>query len=111
MKNIFIILVVCLFLPVQAFAHPARKITLSISDKTLNIKITHKVNNSQKHYINRITVYVNKKNIIQQKFSAQISDTEQVVFYTIPSLKIGDIIVVETNCSRFGKRKKSITIR
>ena len=110
MRKVFIILIVCLFFSAQVFAHPARQIDLSVNDKTLNIKVAHMVNDPQDHYIKQIIVYSNKKSIIQQTFSAQISSTEQVATYTIPSLKVGDTIVVETNCNKGGSRKESIII-
>jgi len=111
-KNIIFLflLIMCLFLPTQAFSHPASKVILSVEGNILQVTIQHNVGNPQTHYINEITVTLNGKKIITQLFFLQ-TDNTQKVSYTIPSLKSGDTITVEAICSRRGNRKGTITVQ
>jgi len=110
-KNIIFLflLIMCLFLPTQAFSHPASKVILSVEDKILQVTVQHNVGNPQTHYINEITVTLNGKKIITQLFFLQ-TDNTQKVSYTIPSLKPGDTITVLAHCNRGGNREGTITV-
>ena len=99
----------CLFLPTQAFSHPASKVILSVEGNILQVTVQHNVGNPQTHYINEITVTLNGKKIITQLFSLQ-TDNTQKVSYTIPSLKPGDTITVLAHCNKGGNREGTITV-
>lgn len=111
-KNIIFLflLIICLFLPTQAFSHPASKVILSVEGNILHVTVQHNVGNPQTHYINEIIVTLNGKKIITQLFFLQ-TDNTQKVSYTIPSLKSGDTITVEASCNRGGIRKGTITVK
>lgn len=100
----------CLFVPTQAFSHPASKVILSVEGNILHITIQHNVSNPQTHYINEITVTLNGKKIITQLLFLQ-TDNTQKVSYTIPSLKSGDTITVLAHCNKGGNRKGTITVQ
>lgn len=100
----------CLFLPTQAFSHPASKVILSVEGNILHVTVQHNVGNPQTHYINKIIVTLNEKKIITQLFFLQ-TDNTQKVSYIIPSLKSGDTITVEASCNRGGIRKGTITVQ
>lgn len=104
------LLIMCLFLPTQAFSHPASKVILSVEGNILHVTVQHNVGNPQTHYINEVTVTLNGKKIITQLFFLQ-TDNTQKVSYTIPSLKSGDTITVEASCNRGGIRKGTITVQ
>lgn len=110
-KNIIFLFLVILFLmfSVQAFSHPASKVTLLTEGKVLHVTVNHNVGNPENHYIKEILVFLNDKEIIRQIFFMQ-TDNMQNVSYTIPSLKPGDKVTVKTNCSRGGKRSGTITV-
>jgi len=110
-KNIIFLflLIMCLFLPTQAFSHPASKVILSVEGNILQVTVQHNVGNPQTHYINEITVTLNGKKIITQLFFLQ-TDNTQKVSYTIPSLKSGDTITVLAHCNRGGNREGTITV-
>ncbi|GAH26892.1 unnamed protein product [marine sediment metagenome] len=111
-KNIIFLflLIMYLFLPTQAFSHPASKVILSVEGNILHVTVQHNVGNPQTHYINEIIVILNGKKIITQLFFLQ-TDNTQKVSYTIPSLKSGDTITVEASCNRGGIRKGTITVK
>ena len=111
-KNIIFLflLIMCLFLPTQAFSHPASKVILSMEGNILHVTVQHNVGNPQTHYINEIIVTLDGKKIITQLFFLQ-TDNTQKVSYTIPSLKSGDTITVEASCNRGGIRKGAITVK
>ena len=111
-KNIIFLflLIMCLFLPTQAFSHPASKVILSVEGNILQVIVQHNVGNPQTHYINEIIVTLDGKKIITQLFFLQ-TDNTQKVSYTIPSLKSGDTITVEASCNRGGIRKGAITVK
>jgi len=104
------LLIMCLFLPTQAFSHPASKVILSVEGNILHVTVQHNVGNPQTHYINKIIVTLNEKKIIIQLFFLQ-TDNTQKVSYIIPSLKSGDTITVEASCNRGGIRKGTITVK
>jgi len=106
----FFLVVLFLMFSVQAFSHPASKVTLLVEEKVLSITVNHNVGNPENHYINEILVFLNDKEIIRQIFFMQ-TDNMQKVSYIIPSLKPGDEVTVKTNCIRGGKRSRTITIK
>lgn len=111
-KNVIFLflLIMFLFLPIQAFSHPASKVILSVEGNILHVTVQHNVGNPQTHYINKIIVTLNEKKIITQLFFLQ-TDNTQKASYTIPSLKSGDTITVEASCSRVGIRKGTIVVK
>lgn len=109
-RIILFLLIMCLFLTTQAFSHPASKVILSVEGNVLHVTVQHNVGNPQTHYINKIIVTLNEKEIITQLFFLQ-TDNTQKVSYTIPSLKSGDTITVEASCSRVGIRKGTIVVK
>jgi len=110
-KKIFLLVLLILFLILsgQAFSHPASKVILSVEGKVLQVTVNHNVSNPENHYTEEILVILNDKEIIRQIFFIQTGDMQKVS-YTIPSLKPGDKITVNTNCSRGGKRSGTITV-
>jgi len=102
--------IICIFLTIPAFSHPASNVTLVVDGTILIVTVQHNVSNPRTHYIKEIIVTLNEKNIITQLFFLQ-TDNTQKVSYTIPSLKSGDTITVEANCNRGGNRKGIITVK
>ena len=51
-----------------AFAHPPKEVILSWNPSgTLTVNVKHNVNDPQKHYINKILIFVNDKVTVQKK--------------------------------------------
>lgn len=96
-----------------AFAHPPSDINISydLVTKTLKAVITHNVSNPQKHFISKVEVGLNGKDIIVHQLSRQDNNNTQTVSYLIPDVKAGDKLSLEAHCSISGELKKQVTVR
>ena len=110
MKILIAFIVFCLFFVKPAFSHPASKIDIAIDGKQMTVRAVHSVGNPEDHYIDSISVTLNGQKVINQIFNAQITDATQEIVYVIPSLKVGDKIVVETRCNKGGGLIKTLTV-
>jgi desulfoferrodoxin (superoxide reductase-like protein) len=114
MRLVFVFLVFC-FLSVflaPAYAHPPQDISITYhpSTKILVAVIVHNVNDPKKHYIKKVDIGLNGKEIIQQEISIQDNNSTQTVTYMVPEAKAGDRVSVEAYCSISGKLEKEIKI-
>ncbi len=93
-----------------AYAHPPSDIKITFDPKTkiLNAVIIHGVSNPSKHYIKKVDVALNGKEIIEQSISQQDNFNNQTVSYFIPDMKDGDLLSVEGYCSISGKLEKQL---
>lgn len=110
MKRIFLILALSLFAIQAAYAHPPQDIKITYDSKTkiLTALITHNVSDVKKHYIAKVDVALNGKEIISHAISRQDNNINQKVSYLIPDAERGDKISVEAHCSISGKLEKEI---
>ena len=94
----------------EAYAHPPSDIQITFDPKTkiLNAVIIHDVSNPSAHFIKKVDVSVNGKEIIQQNISRQDNFNTQAVNYLIPDAKEGDLFSVEAYCSISGKLEKQL---
>jgi YbbR domain-containing protein len=94
-----------------AYAHPPSdiKITFDPETKVLKAVIIHDVSDPSKHYIKKVDVALNGKEIIEQSISRQDNRDNQTVSYLIPDAKTGDVLSVEGYCSISGKLGKQLT--
>lgn len=115
MKKIAILAAFLVFFAVAstAYAHPPYdiKITFDQNRKQVTAVIMHNVSNPLEHYIKKVDVGLNGKEIIEHSVSRQDNFDNQTVSYLIPDVKDGDIISVEGHCSISGKLKKEIAVR
>lgn len=96
-----------------AYAHPPFDIKIAFDQNTkmLQAIIIHNTSNPINHYIKKVDVGLNGKEIIEHAISREDNNESQTVSYRIPDVKNGDVISVEGYCSISGKLKKEITIR
>ncbi len=94
------------------YAHPPQDIVITFDPaaKMVTAVITHGVSNPASHYIAKVDVDLNGKEIISQAISRQDNNTNQTVKYYIPDAKAGDTLSVEAYCSISGKLAKEIKI-
>jgi len=115
MKKILFLLVFLVFFAFgsAAYAHPPYDIKITFDGKTkiLQAVIMHNVSNPTNHYIKKVDVALNGKEIIEQTISRQDDNTSQTVSYFIPDVKDNDTLSVEGYCSISGKLAKEITAR
>ena len=95
-----------------ALAHPAKEIHLKYDNETrvLTIRVIHDVKDFNKHFIEKVWVSVNKKEVVVQSFSGQDDLETLEMQYKIFNLKKGDIISVDSKCNIFGKKTESLEI-
>ena len=114
MKIKVLVSVLCLLFLIctLAYAHPPQDITITYDAATKTVKavITHQVSNPQNHYIKKVDVGLNGKEVIEHSISRQDNNSTQIVTYLIPDAKAGDIISIEAYCSISGKLTKEIKI-
>lgn len=96
-----------------AFAHPPSdiKITFDPATKMVNAVIMHNVSNVLNHYIKKVDVAINGKEVIEHRISRQDNNESQTVTYLLPDIKDGDVVSVEGYCSISGTLKKEITVK
>lgn len=106
------LVLIIVFGSIGIFAHPAENVTLKYDKETcmLSIRIVHNSKDYNKHFIEKVWVSVNKKNIVKQDFSSQDDLEGLQLQYKIFNLKKGDRISVDTKCNIFGKQFASIEI-
>ena len=96
----------------SAYAHPPINIviTYDLQSRVLRAAIKHNVNDPKRHYIKKVDVCINGKEVLTHKLSRQDNGTIQIVAYIIPDAKPGDELSVEAYCSIQGKLEKKIAV-
>ena len=110
-----ILLLVFLLSASVAYAHPPSDIIISYvtydsSAKTITAVIKHEVSNPEKHYIKKVDISLNGKEIATLKFTKQDNYLTQTVTYALEGVMPGDRISVEAYCSISGKLEKEIKV-
>jgi desulfoferrodoxin (superoxide reductase-like protein) len=100
-------------LAVPAFAHPPKDFIVEYDNqnKILKILVQHQVTNPASHFVEWLTVDLNKKNMIKQNFSSQRSKDLQDALYVFIDAKPADEITVSAQCNVMGGLKKTYTVR
>jgi desulfoferrodoxin (superoxide reductase-like protein) len=71
----------------------------------------HNTSNPESHYINKVDIVLNGKEIIEHEISRQDNNTSQAVSYLIPDAKTGDKLSLEAYCSISGELRKEIEVK
>jgi len=115
MRKIILLVLICAFIAVctDVYAHPPSdiKIEHNSQSRMVTVIVTHAVNNVEKHFINKIEISLNGKEIIEHKISKQDNEKYQFSGYMITDVKPGDVITVEAYCSVSGKLRKEIKVK
>lgn len=110
-KTLLLIVFMCLVSEALT-AHPPDKISLEFNAEThiLKVVIHHHVEDAVKHIVQKITVKINGKEAVTQKFQKQLNQEKQEAVFLIPGAVSGDEIEVTGNCNVFGKKKENYKI-
>jgi len=113
MRKIFFVLGILVFFIGQAYADPPSAIDVGYDTtaKRFRAVIHHKVANPTKHYIRKVVISVNHKQVAEQYFTKQSSVSGQEVIFAIPSLKMGDVLEIEAFCNVGGRRSQPVKIQ
>ena len=111
-RILFLSVILSLSLVGVAYAHPPSdiKITFDPATKMLNAVIFHNTSNPIRHYIKKVDVGLNGKEILSQSISREDNNLTQTVNYLIPDAQAGDTISVEGYCSISGNLTKEIKV-
>jgi len=111
-KKLILLFLIFFTLSSFAYAHPPSDIiiTYDSQSKILKAVIVHNVSNPKAHYISKVDISLNGKDVIEHKISFQDNNLNQTVSYLIPDAKKGDILEVEAYCSISGKLTKEIKV-
>jgi hypothetical protein len=94
-----------------ASAHPPKGVSLSWGlNGQLAVNVDHSVNDPQKHYINKIIVYVNDGIAVQKEYTLQSSDAGQSDVFALGALPSGTNIKVEAFCVIMGSASGVTTV-
>lgn len=114
MKRIVIsIVVVTILLGIgMAYSHVPSNLELNFDKETLLLSVTfeHKVRNAERHFVYRVKVRLNKKDIIEQKLDRQDTENGGSVIYKINGVKSGDVVEVRLDCMVGGTKSEILTI-
>lgn len=112
MKKIILTLCGVLVMSTVALAHPPSdiKIQFDPATKTLTAIITHRVSNTNSHYISKVDIGLNGKEIQMLPFTKQETKKSQTVKIVLPQVKKGDTLSVEGYCNLSGKLEKEIKV-
>ncbi len=112
MKKIALILVSMFFITtLMAHAPSSIKLSYNKTGGKLNIEVVHKVNNTESHYIDEITIWVNNTEIETIAPGSQSSKERHILEYEIGALASGDIVKVMANCNKMGKKTVQLIIK
>jgi desulfoferrodoxin (superoxide reductase-like protein) len=95
-----------------AFAHPPSDIKIQFDPETklLTAVIEHRVSNPKSHYIEKIDIGLNGKEIKMLPFIEQENNTYQAIKIVLPEVKKGDVLSVEGYCNLSGKLEKKTKV-
>jgi hypothetical protein len=110
--TVFLFLLIFLATVSRAYAHPPSDIKISFDPATriLQATIMHNTSNPVNHYIKKVDVGLNGKEIIEHEISREDNNESQAVSYLVPDAKEGDLLSVEGYCSISGTLKKEIKV-
>jgi hypothetical protein len=114
MKKVIVSLLGFLFLIAPAaFAHPPTNIVINFDQTTqqLTAVVTHPVTDVTRHYIKKVDIAVNGKEITTLKFTQQDNTTTQPVSYQMKDIRPGDVIEIEGYCSIQGKLAREMKVK
>lgn len=111
-KTVFVFVLLCLVSSSAALAHPPSDIKTQYDPATQTLKavIEHPVSNASTHYIDKVDISINGKEVQELKFQSQETPGSQTLEIQLKDVKSGDLLSVEGYCNLSGKLEKEIKI-
>lgn len=112
MKYWMMSVIISLIFTGVGFAHMPSGVELEFDNdtKVLTVHVTHPVSKLDKHYVEKVVVELNDKEIVTQAFRSQKDGEGQEAMYIIIDAKVGDTIAVTGYCNVSGNKKTSLTV-
>ena len=97
----------------SAFAHPPSAVTLVFdpATKTISVSAEHAVSRPKFHFIKKIDVSVNGKQVKEFTFLEQENKMRQRATYVLADIKADDIIAVKATCNLIGSKEEKLTVK
>ncbi|HOW58133.1 MAG TPA: hypothetical protein PLO78_00240 [Candidatus Omnitrophota bacterium] len=110
--RIFLALVITILLCAKSYAHPPSVIKIQFDPATQILKavIEHQVSNPKTHYIGKVDIGLNGKEVQTLTFTSQKDRASQLVEIKMNGVKSGDILSVEGYCNLSGKLVEEIKV-
>jgi len=88
----------------RALADPPKNILLGFNPAThlLQVNVLHPTRNLKMHFINKVIVTVNGKEVFNQLFPGQTNRGGLKAEYNLPNVVSGSKIEVTASCNRYG---------
>lgn len=113
MKTILFVIGIFIFCEVGiGYSHAPSKLDLDFDKDTqiLSLTFEHRVRNPERHFVYRVRVRLNKKDVIEQKLDRQDTENGGSLIYKINGAKSGDVIEVRLNCMEGGSKSGKMSI-
>lgn len=110
MKKFVFLLAFLIAVPVFVKAHPAKKVILSYENGKLVIEAVHPVKDAEDHFIDKITIWVDDKEVKVVEPVKQSSLEEEKTEIELPDVKAGSVIKVKTECNKFGSKTAELKL-
>lgn len=113
MKEITLFIFVLIILSAQeGWAHPPTDISLKYdkTKKMVTATIIHPVKDVTTHYLKKVDLSVNGKEVMTKKFTRQENSVSQSVSFQLTDIRSGDEIGVEGYCNLSGKLERELKV-
>lgn len=112
MKKIILTLLMSAIVPFMLMADPPKKVTVTYNKENSTVKVVvfHPVANTSTHYVKKITIKVDGKEVKtfnETKQDNNKTDTREVV---LKGIKPGSFIEAVADCSIMGSKKGKIKV-
>ena len=96
----------------EASGHSPNDLELAFDWDThiLSVHVDHRVKDAGKHYVDKITVAVNGRKVVEQTFRSQVDRSHQDAVFKIIDVEPGDAVKVTAGCSISGKKSRTLTL-
>lgn len=97
--------------PALAGAHSPKEVALSYDQakNTLEVRITHGVEDPMKHFIDQVEIRKDGKTISKVEYKSQPGEATFLYSYPV-DVAPGDVLEVKASCSRFGSKTEKLTV-
>lgn len=111
--RIFVITLVLIFSVGELMAHPPQKpiIDYNKSNGELKISFKHPVNNSTKHYLDKVSIFIDGEEYKTIEYSEQTSLKGHEIVLNIEQLVVGTKIKVVASCNKMGKKSGKFVVK
>lgn len=111
--NKIIVIAILSLLAISLFAHPASDVKMKYDAKAklLTVDFKHSVKSATDHYIDKVSIILDGKEVITQVLSQQDSKTGGSLVYKLSGIKAGSEVEAITNCNKTGKKSAKLNFK